>query len=54
VAAPAFGSDGDVLGAIAVIGPSERLTKSRLKDIVPLLLQEARLLSGRLGRGARA
>ena len=54
VAAPAFGSDGDVLGAIAVIGPSERLTKSRLKDIVPLLLQEARLLSGRLSRGARA
>jgi IclR family acetate operon transcriptional repressor len=54
VAAPAFGADGDVLGAIAVIGPSERLTKSRLKDIVPLLLQEARLLSGRLSRGARA
>lgn len=54
VAAPTFGSDGEVLGAIAVIGPSERLNKSRLKDIVPLVLEEARALSGRLSRGARA
>ena len=54
VAAPAFGADGEVLGAIAVIGPSERLNKGRLKDIVPLVSEEARVLSGRLSRGVRA
>ncbi len=53
-AVPAFGRDGDVLGAIAVIGPSERLTKSRLKSIVPSLLQEAQLLSARLSTGAQS
>ena len=53
-AAPAFGSDGELLGAIAVIGPSERLNKSRLKDVVPLVLEEARILSARLGRGVKA
>jgi DNA-binding IclR family transcriptional regulator len=54
VAAPTFAADGEVLGAIAVIGPSERLSKTRLKDIVPLVLEQARVLTGRLQRGARA
>jgi DNA-binding IclR family transcriptional regulator len=54
VAAPAFGSDGEVVGAIAVIGPSERLSKNRLRDVVPFVLDEARVLTRRLSRGARA
>lgn len=45
-----FGTNRDVIGAVAVIGPSERLTAARLKEIVPVLLKEARLLNEQLSR----
>jgi DNA-binding IclR family transcriptional regulator len=49
-AVPVFGTNRDVIGAVAVIGPSERLTAARLKEIVPVLLKEARLLNEQLSR----
>jgi len=52
VAVPVFGSHGEVLGALAVIGPSERLTHARLREIAPVLLKEARFLTERLGRAS--
>jgi DNA-binding IclR family transcriptional regulator len=54
VAAPAFGREGQVIGAIAVVGPPERLKRNRLKWVVPIVLEEARLLSNRLSRGTSA
>lgn len=50
VAAPVFGADQDIAGIIAVIGPSDRLSPSRCKAVVPLLLKETRLLTERLKR----
>jgi DNA-binding IclR family transcriptional regulator len=50
IAAPVFGSQSDIAGAMAVIGPSERLTHARLTEIAPVLLKEARLLTGQLSR----
>ena len=51
VAVPVFGSEREVVGSMAVIGPSERLTPARLKEIAPVLLKEARLMTEQLGRG---
>lgn len=48
VAVPVFGSHGEVLGALAVIGLSERLTHGRLREITPVLMEEAHLLTERL------
>jgi IclR family transcriptional regulator, acetate operon repressor len=45
VAVPVFGTKGEVLGALAVIGPSERLTDARLRKIAPMLMGEAGLLT---------
>jgi IclR family acetate operon transcriptional repressor len=50
VAAPVFGPDQEIAGIIAVIGPSDRLSPSRCKAVVPLLLKETRLLTQRLKR----
>ncbi len=49
-AAPVFGSNRQVIGAMAMIGPSERLTAARFKETVPVLLREAELLTKRLDR----
>lgn len=48
IAAPIFGPDKEVLGAISVTGPSVRLTRSRYKSIVAALLRKTRLLSQQL------
>lgn len=48
LAVPVFGSEGKVIGALAVIGPSERLTRNRLREIAPVLLEEASLLTKQL------
>ncbi|MBI4528590.1 MAG: IclR family transcriptional regulator [Deltaproteobacteria bacterium] len=50
VAAPVFNSRGEGVGAIAVIGPSERLTSVRLREIAVLLVKEARLLTEQLSK----
>jgi len=48
VAAPVFGAQHEVLGAMSVLGPSDRLTPERCKSIVPMLLKETRLLTERI------
>lgn len=53
VAAPVFDRHGKVLGAISVIGPSERMTGSRCKSIAATLLKQVRLLRNQImGNGA--
>ena len=54
VAGPIFGSDGEVLGVVSVIGPSDRLTSVRLREIAPVLLKEARLLTEQVRRTSTA
>jgi DNA-binding IclR family transcriptional regulator len=49
-AVPVFGSSKQVIGALALIGPSERLTPGRLQETIPVLLKEARLLNNQLNR----
>jgi DNA-binding IclR family transcriptional regulator len=49
VAAPVFGADGDVVAALSVSGPTNRLTPERIDALAPILLAEARALSVRLG-----
>ncbi|TMA86044.1 MAG: IclR family transcriptional regulator [Deltaproteobacteria bacterium] len=48
IATPVFGPQGKVLGALAIAGPSGRITRDKRKSIVPLLLREARLLTEQL------
>ena len=50
IAAPIFGPDKEVLGAISVTGPSDRLTHSRCKSIASTLLKETRLLTQHLNK----
>ena len=50
LAAPVFGPDGEALGVISVIGPSDRLVQSRCKSAAPALLKETRLLTESLKR----
>jgi DNA-binding IclR family transcriptional regulator len=50
MAVPVFGSHGKVIGAVAVIGPSERLTLKRLREIAPVVLKEAGVLTEQLRR----
>jgi len=49
-AAPVFGTNKEILGAISVTGPSDRLTHSRWKSIISILLRESRILTDRLRR----
>jgi DNA-binding IclR family transcriptional regulator len=44
VAAPVFSRSGEPAGAVAVWGPSVRLTRSRLATIGPILVAELRTL----------
>ncbi|MDQ3865295.1 MAG: IclR family transcriptional regulator, partial [Actinomycetota bacterium] len=55
VAAPVFGSDGAVVAALSISGPSVRLTSERMDAVIPYLQEESDALSARLGytrRGA--
>ena len=49
IAVPVFGTGGKLLGALAVSGPSVRLTRERVREISPLLLEAASNLSRSLG-----
>ena len=49
VAAPVIGADGDVVAALSISGPTNRLTPERIDALAPVLLAEARALSARLG-----
>lgn len=49
VAAPIRGSDGSVVAAVSVSGPSYRLTPDRLPEVGELLAEGAREISQRIG-----
>ena len=49
VAAPVRGAGDDVAAALSISGPTVRLTAERIDDLAPVLLQQARALSSRLG-----
>jgi len=49
IAAPIFGPDGVALAALSISGPTIRLTRDRLAELAPALLEQARLVSERLG-----
>ncbi len=49
LAAPVFGPDGVAVAALSISGPTIRLTPERIAELAPALLEQARLLSARLG-----
>src|SRR4051812_11023720 len=49
LAAPVFGPDGVAVAALSISGPSIRLTRDRIAELAPALLEQARLVSARLG-----
>ncbi len=49
MAAPVRGPTGDVIAALSLSGPSMRLTPSRIAGLRPVLTDQARALSHRLG-----
>ncbi|MBO3745299.1 IclR family transcriptional regulator [Streptosporangiaceae bacterium NEAU-GS5] len=49
LAAPVFGRDGSVAGAIGVVGPTERLLEDRLEEIAQAVRETARAVSRDLG-----
>jgi IclR family transcriptional regulator, acetate operon repressor len=49
LAAPIFGPDGDVVAALSISGPTIRLTRDRIAELAPALLEQAGLVSMRLG-----
>jgi IclR family transcriptional regulator, acetate operon repressor len=57
LAAPVHGPTGDVVGALAISGPTLRLGPDRIAELKPVLIREAAALSARLGhrdKGRRA
>lgn len=53
LAAPVFAADGVAVAALSISGPSIRLTRDRIAELAPALLEQARLVSERLGYGKR-
>jgi IclR family acetate operon transcriptional repressor len=49
IAAPIRGAGGDVIAALSISGPTIRLTPERVHELAPLLVEQARMLSDRLG-----
>jgi IclR family transcriptional regulator, acetate operon repressor len=49
LAAPVYGPGDDAIAALSVSGPTIRLTLERMHGLAPLLVEEARMLSARLG-----
>jgi IclR family acetate operon transcriptional repressor len=49
VAAPVLGADGIAVAALSISGPTIRLTRDRIAELVPGLLEQARQVSVRLG-----
>ncbi|MGI8505358.1 MAG: IclR family transcriptional regulator [Solirubrobacteraceae bacterium] len=49
IAAPVRGAGGEVVAALSVSGPTIRMTPERIAELKPILIDEARTLSRRLG-----
>ncbi|MGZ4292519.1 MAG: IclR family transcriptional regulator domain-containing protein, partial [Gaiellaceae bacterium] len=49
LAAPVLGADGVALAALSISGPTIRLTRDRIAELAPALLEQAQLVSERLG-----
>jgi DNA-binding IclR family transcriptional regulator len=49
LAAPVFGPEGVAVAALSISGPTLRLTRHRIAELVPALIEQARLVSERLG-----
>jgi IclR family acetate operon transcriptional repressor len=49
LAAPVFGPGDDAIAALSVSGPTIRLTLERMHGLAPLLVEQALMLSARLG-----
>jgi DNA-binding IclR family transcriptional regulator len=49
IAAPVRGARGEVVAALSITGPTLRLTPPRILELLPILTDEARTLSRRLG-----
>jgi DNA-binding IclR family transcriptional regulator len=52
IAAPIRNAHGDVIASLSVSGPTFRLSESRVKELVPVVLDAAEEVSRRLGHGA--
>jgi IclR family transcriptional regulator, acetate operon repressor len=50
LAAPVLRPDGVALAALSISGPSIRLTRARIAELAPALVEQARLVSERLGQ----
>lgn len=49
LAAPVFGANGVAVAALSISGPTIRLTRERIAELAPSLMEQARLVSERLG-----
>jgi IclR family acetate operon transcriptional repressor len=49
IAAPVRGAGGEVVAALSITGPTVRMTGERIRELKPILIDEARTLSRRLG-----
>jgi IclR family transcriptional regulator, acetate operon repressor len=49
IAAPVRGASGEVVAALSISGPTTRMTESRIAELKPVLIEEAGILSHRLG-----
>jgi DNA-binding IclR family transcriptional regulator len=49
MAAPVRGARGDVVAALSITGPTLRMSRARIAELEPILAEEARQLSRRLG-----
>jgi len=49
IAAPVHGAGGQVVAALSITGPTVRMTPERIAELKPVLIEEARALSRRLG-----
>jgi DNA-binding IclR family transcriptional regulator len=53
IAAPVRGPADDVIAALSISGPTLRLTRARVAELAPILVQEAHALDERLGNKHR-
>lgn len=53
IAAPVLGPDGLAVAALSITGPTIRLTRDRIAELAPVLVEQARLVSKRLGHTTR-
>jgi IclR family transcriptional regulator, acetate operon repressor len=53
IAAPVFGPEGVAVAALSISGPTIRLTRDRIAELAPALMEQARFLSERLGASTR-